>query len=521
MSVTTPFFSIITPVYNPPLDVLRDMIKSVRAQDYADWELILVDDMSPDAAVRDELRRQARADRRITVIEREANGGIVAASNDGVDVATGEFIVLVDHDDIIVADALSEIARVLRDPEVDYVYSDEDKLAPDGEFYDLFQKPDWSPERLRAQMYTSHLGALRTSLVRQVGGFQEGFDGSQDHDLALRVTEKARKVVHIPKVLYHWRVVPGSAAGEVDAKPYAWLAGQRAVQAHMDRLGLKAEVELGRTQGTYALRRFLDPMTSVSVVIPTRGSSGYVWGEKRCFVVEAVRSLLDHTNHALLEIVVVYDSSTPAGVLDTLGEIVGPELVLVEYTAPFNFSEKCNAGYLASRGDVVVMLNDDIEVVSEEFLEQLVAPLEEPDVGMTGARLLFPDNTIQHAGHAYYDSHLRHPFLGTPDEEVGYLGVLGVNREVSGLTAACVALRREVFEQVGGFSELLPANFNDVDLSLKVLTSGYRNVWLADVVAYHFESRTREPVVHLWEAQLIYDRWDVTGRDRYLPELTE
>lgn len=522
--MTTPevLFSVVTPVYEPPVDALREMILSVREQDYDSWELILVDDCSPSESVREEIRRHVAADSRVRLIERPVNGGIVAASNDGVAEARGDFIALVDHDDLIVKTALSTVASAIRDnPEVDYLYSDEDKLGADGEFYDLFQKPTWSPERLRSQMYTSHLGVLRTDLVREVGGFRPGFDGSQDHDLVLRVTERARAVCHIPEVLYHWRVVPGSAAGQVDAKPYAWLAGQRAVQSHVDRLGLRAKVELGATQGTYDLRRELDPRTFVSVVIPTRGSSGYIWGEKRCFVVEAVRSVLAHTKHQLLEFVVVHDSSTPQVVLDELTEIVGERLVLVEYVSEFNFSDKCNTGFLASRGDVVVMLNDDVQVVSDNFIEQLVAPLSEGDVGMTGARLLFPDNTIQHAGHAYYQRHLRHPFMGSPAEEVGYLGVLRVNREVSGLTAACVAVRREVFDEVGGFCELLPANFNDVDFSLKILSAGYRNVWLSEVVLYHFESKTRVPVVHPWETALIYSRWDVAGVDRYLPGLVE
>lgn len=515
-------FSVVTPVYNPPVDVLQEMIDSVRAQDLDDWELILVDDCSPDPQVREVLRSAQAADPRIRVIERETNGRIVAASNDGVDAARGEFIVLVDHDDLIVEHALSTVARVLdADPTIDYVYSDEDKLSPTGEFYDLFRKPDWSPERLRAQMYTSHLSVLRASIVRDVGGFHTGFDGSQDHDLVLRVTERARTVAHVPEVLYHWRVVPGSAAGEADAKPYAWLAGQRAVQAHMDRLGYACTVELGRVTGTYFLRRVLDPDHLVSVVIPTRGGDGLVWGQRRCFVVEAVRTLLLHTRHQLLEIVVVYDVGTPETVLDELRVLAGDRLVLVPYARAFNFSEKCNLGFLAASGDSVVMLNDDVEICTPEFIEQLVAPLEEPDVGMTGARLLYADSTIQHAGHAYHGYNLTHPFAGTPNSDVGYLGVKAVNREVSGLTAACVAIRRETYEAVGGFCELLPANFNDVDFSRKIRSLGLRNVWLSEVTAFHFESRTRVPVVAAWELELIKSRWDITGADPYLPDFDE
>lgn len=517
-----PLFSVVTPVYNPPVDVLQDMIDSIVGQDYPDWELVLVDDCSPNPEVREVLRRAAAADSRVRVIERETNGRIVAASNDAVAAARGEFLVLVDHDDVVVSHALRTVAAVLaQDSTVDYVYSDEDKLSPTGEYYDVFRKPDWSPERLRAQMYTSHLSVLRTALVRAVGGFHSGFDGSQDHDLVLRVTEQARRVVHIPEVLYHWRVVPGSAAGEVDAKPYAWLAGQRAVQAHMDRLGLPCTVELGKVTGTYALRRILEPDHLVSVVIPTRGTEGIIWGQRRCFVVEAVRSLLSHTRHQLLEIVVVHDTDTPAEVLATLRVLAGPRLRLVPYDKPFNFSEKCNLGFLAASGDSVLLLNDDIEVVTDGFVEQLVAPLAEPDVGVTGARLLYSDSTIQHAGHAYHGYNLTHPYCGHQASDVGYLGVNAVNREVSGLTAACVAIRRDTYERVGGFSELLPANFNDVDFSCKVRAAGLRNVWLHEVTAFHFESRTREPVVAQWEVDLIKSRWDLTGADPFLPEFDE
>jgi len=292
--------SVLTPVYEPPIAALRAAIGSVRAQDFEDWELILVDDRSPSDEVRAVLREAAAADRRITVLEREVNGGIVAASNDAIEAAAGEFFVLLDNDDLLARGALAHVARTLAsDPTIDYVYSDEDKISPTGEHYEEFRKPDWSPERLRGQMYTSHLSVLRGSLVREVGGFHEGFDGSQDHDLVLRVTERARRVVHIPHVLYHWRVVPGSAAGDVNAKPYAWVAGRKAVQAHMDRLGLPAKVDFGSLPGTYTVHREASSDHLVSIVIPTRGSSGIVWGAERVFVVEAVRSVLDKAGYPI------------------------------------------------------------------------------------------------------------------------------------------------------------------------------------------------------------------------------
>ncbi len=329
MGSVSPFFSIVTPVYNPPVDVLRLTIESVRAQTFEDWELILVDDASPDDAVRDVLRSAAAEDDRVKVVERPTNGHIVVASNDGIATARGEFLALLDHDDVLVECALEEMRTAIeRAPDVDYLYSDEDKVDEDGRFYDEFRKPPWSPERLRGQMYTSHLSVLRTSLVREVGGFREGYDGSQDHDLVLRVTERAARIVHVPKVLYHWRAVEGSAAQDPEAKPYAWLAGQRAVQDHVDRLGIPAVVELGPVPGTYHLTRSIDPSLRLSVVIPTRGGEGLVWGERRVFVVEAVRSVLERGGHDNVEIVVVYDTDTPDAVLEDLRDLAGDKLKL-------------------------------------------------------------------------------------------------------------------------------------------------------------------------------------------------
>jgi len=498
--MAAPLFSLVTPGYNPPLDVLADTIESVLAQELEDWEWILVDDCSPDPGVLELLRRHAAADPRIKVVARETNGHIVKASNDGIDLATGEFVALLDHDDLLTPDALARNAEAIAEhDDVDYLYSDEDKVAEDGSFYDVFLKPDWSPERLRGQMYTSHLSVIRTELLRKVGGFREGYDGSQDHDLVLRVTEQARRIVHIPEVLYHWRVVPGSAAADATAKPYAWVAGRQAVQDHMDRLGLGATVEYGPHPGLYTVHRTLDPSLRVSLVIPTIGKGSMVWGLHQVFVVEAVRTVVERTRHQNLEIFVVYDPPTPQSVLDDLRAIAGDRLVLVEFTEPFNYSRKMNLGVLHSTGERLVLLNDDVSVRSETWLEDLVGPLDEPDVGMTGAKLYFSSDTIQHAGHAYNRGQYLHPYIGAPGDSPGRFGELVINREASGVTAACSAMRRDTFFEVGGFTEALPLNFNDVDLCYKVRHHGYRIVWVSPSELFHFESRTRERAVGAWE----------------------
>lgn len=514
-----PLFSVVTPVYNTPPQVLREAIGSVVAQSCDDWELLLVDDASTEEDVRRVLREAEAGDARIKVIERPENGHIVAATNDGIAAARGVFVGLLDHDDLLTPDALDVVRKAIdANPEVDYLYSDEDKIGADGQFYDAFRKPPWSPERLRGQMYTSHFSVMRKSLIDTVGGLREGFDGSQDHDLALRVSERARQVVHVPEVLYHWRAVEGSAAADPEAKPYAWIAGRRAVQEHVERVGIRAKVDFGPTPGTYVLNRQLDEHVTVSVVIPTRGGSGIVWGERRAFVVEAVRSILATGGHQNLELVVVYDTDTPPGVLEQLQSLGAERLLLVPYDKPFNFSEKCNLGVLSSHGEVVMLVNDDIQVVSEGFVVQLVAPLFEEGVGMTGARLLFSDSTLQHAGLAFYRNHLSHMFYKEPDDDFGPFNALVVNRECSGLTGACVAVRRDVYLAVGGLTEALPVNYNDVDFSFKIAYHGLRRVWIANARAYHFESQTREAVVARWEYDFLERRWATPVQDLYVPD---
>lgn len=521
-----PRFSIVTAVYNPPREAFEDTVASVLAQTEHDWEWILTDDCSPAEWVRPRLRELASADPRITLVERAENGGIVAASNDSLSRARGEFVALLDHDDTLAPTALATmVAAIERYQDVDYLYSDQDKLSADGTVtHTPFRKPDWSPERFRHHMYTTHFSVLRRALVEEVGGFRPGFDGSQDHDLVLRLTERARRVVHVPEVLYHWREVEGSVAVSGDAKPYAWEAGVRAIQDQLDRLGINATAKLGRGPGFYYVQREPDLTTPVSIIIPTIGASNIVWGKRRMLVVETIKSVIARSSHRAIEFVVVYDTPTPPEVLEALRTIEGATIKLIEFREKFNFSAKCNVGALHADGDVLVFLNDDMEAVSDGLVESLIAPLAEPDVGLTGAKLLFENLRIQHGGvfyghgdvgHAYYKE--LHP------QATGSHAELWINREASALTGACVAVRREVFDEVGGFTELLPANFNDVDFSFKIRRTGRRLLWLHDCVLFHFESLTREPTVHRWEVKTLTDRWGTfqTVKERYLNDPEE
>jgi glycosyltransferase involved in cell wall biosynthesis len=522
MTSAPPLFSIVTPVYNVPVDVFRDTVDSVLAQTFDRWEWILVDDCSPDQRVAPARAAQAARDPRIRVETRTRNGGIVAASNDGVRLASAPFIALLDHDDLLTPTALAEMAAAIskHPDDMDYVYSDEDKMLPDGTLAHLFTKADWSPERLRHGMYTCHFSVLRTDLVREVGGFRDGYDGSQDHDLVLRVTERARRIHHVPRVLYHWRMIPGSAAGDEDAKPYAIDAGMRAVQDQLDRLGIAATVSRQTDIGHYRIEREPDLQTSTSIIIPTRGTSALIWGSRRVLVLEAVRSILENTQHEDLEFVVVYDTSTPPEVLADLHAIPGIDLVLVPFESPFNFSAKCNLGALHASGEVLVFLNDDVQAESDEVVGHLIAPLREEGVGLVGPKLLFENGRTQHAGVAYGDGDISHMHYKIIDRDTRNTE-LRINREVTALTGACVAVTKDVFYEIGGFTERLPLNFNDIDFSLKVGRLGLRNVWLADVVLWHFESISRVTKVERRESDHMIKRWGDFRRlkDRYRSNL--
>ncbi len=512
-----PRFSIVTPVYDPDVAVLRETIASVRAQTFPGWEWILVDDASPGPGVLAALHDAAAADSRLVVVERSTNGHIVAASNDGIARARGEFIALLDHDDLLEPHALAAMSAAIdATPDADYLYSDEDKAGRWGRRYDTFCKPPWSPERLRGQMYTSHLSVLRTATVREVGGFREGFDGSQDHDLVLRVTENARRIVHVPEVLYHWRAVAGSTAVRPSAKTYAWEAGRRAVQEHCERTGIVARVDLGPRRGTYRLTRTGTVDGTVSVIIPTDGRTGTRHGGERALVVDAVRALLTHAGGIPIEVVVVHDRRTPPSVLDELRALAGEALVLVSGDASDSAAARRD-GVAASSGRYVLHLADDVEIVSEDFVAQLVLPLAEPGVGATGPRLLFGNGTIAHAGIGYRAAGPYLPLQGVPDDEAGPFVALQVNREVTAVTGSCLALTRETWDAVGGATETPPGLWQDVDLGLSVARLGLRTVWIAHARALW--AATPERVPQGREGGLLTARWGAAGpTDTWLPD---
>jgi GT2 family glycosyltransferase len=506
-----PRFSIVTPVYETPADVLRAMLKSVRAQSYGDWELCLVDDASTQPHIAEMLEAAQRGDSRIRVLHRESNGGIVAASNDALAMAQGEFIALLDHDDKLHPDALALVDEAIQaNPVADYVYTDEDKIDRAGRHLGPFFKPDWSPERMRTQMYTCHLSVLRRSLVEEVGGFEPEFEGSQDWDLVLRVTEKAKRVIHVPRVLYHWRTLESSAAGGgEEAKPWAFEAGTRAIQAHLDRTGISAAASRDTEHpGVYRLEPRLARKPKVSIVIPTGGTGREVRYEPVVLVEHCVQSIVERSTYEDYEIVCVVDATTGADALERLAELCGERLRIVSFEEPFNFSGKINRGAVHSNGELLLLLNDDMEVVTPDWIERLVMYAGLPGVGAVGGCLLWEDGRIQHAGivfeNAGYPGHI---YRGYAREWNGYSNNVLVAQNYLAVTGACMMTGRETFERVGGFSTTFPVNYNDVDYCLKLVSEGERIVYDPDTVLYHFESSSRSTDVEDWEKDQLRARW--------------
>jgi glycosyltransferase involved in cell wall biosynthesis len=500
-------FSVVTPVYDPPADVLRATIESVLAQTFTDWELILVDDCSPSPHVIEILRSYEALDERIVVRRRSGNGGIVAASNDGLELASGQFIGLLDHDDTLVPEALRLVDMYARQyPDMDYCYSDEDLLAPDGRYVGPFYKPDWSPERLRAQNYCTHLSVFSAGLLEQIGGFRTGFDGSQDYDLILRATEQARQIVHIPLVLYHWRQIATSVAtGDPTIKPYAYDAGCQAVREHCARTGIDAEISVGRHPGNYRVVRRVDGDPLTSIVISTAGTSARVWGIERCHVVEAIGSARSKTSRRI-EFVVVAEPGTPPEVHRAIRRAAGDVPVSVIEAPPgLNAGERYNLGAASALGDFLLLMHDDVELISDEFLDPLLGLAAHESIGAVGCKSYFADGRLRHCGYVH-NGNPHEIMQGFAHDEPGHRGLLTVAREVTSVSGACLLLSRDVYFRVGGLSPRLERDFSDVDLGLKLRAEQLACLWTPEAELYDF-SAVVDPAARTPDREFIDRRW--------------
>jgi GT2 family glycosyltransferase len=509
-------FSIITPVFNPDRQAFEACVQSVLQQSYQNWEWCLVDDNSTDPWVIKFLKKLARRHRNIKVKTRDTNGGISAASNDAIGMATGSYVVFLDNDDELDLDALAVVNHELFiDPSLDYLYSDEDKIDEAGNYFGRFNKPSWSPEQLLCHNYCCHLSVLRLDLVKKVGGLRSEFDGSQDFDLLLRITDQPIRVKHIPKVLYHWRVSKSSTAGSLESKPYALNAARRALQETCERRRIRAEI-IETAYGHHRLLRNLRSSPLVSIVIPTRGTKGPVWGLECAFIENLLLSSISKTSYPNIEFIIVFDSGTDQALLDRI-QLLPLNAKFIEYAETFNFSKKCNLGFAHSSGERLIFLNDDMEIITANWIERLICFLEDESIGAVGPLLLLENGLVESGGHL--NSGPKN-FANWTSRSVphGVWWPLLVNRETSGVTGACLAMRRETFISIGGFSEIFAENFNDVDLCLKLTADGYRIIWTPDAELFHFELKSRKKRVNREESENLTRYWGhLVGRDRLDP----
>jgi glycosyltransferase involved in cell wall biosynthesis len=485
-----PLISIIMPVYNTPGRLLDEAIQSVVDQVYQNWELCIADDASTDPEISRALQRWTAADPRIRVVKRHDNGGIARATNSAADIAMGELLAFLDHDDLLTTDALATIAiYASAHPEADLIYSDEDKIEMSGRRFAPQFKPDWSPTLLLSYMYIGHLFVIRRELFRRVGGIRTGFEGSQDYDLALRASEAARSIGHIPRILYHWRMAPGSVAASTDEKPHSLSAGLKAVTEAFTRRGIEANVDqadwarvakIGVYSPTYP-----DHGPRVSIIVPTRNQPTLL---KTCILSIA------KTTYQNYEVVIVDNCSDDPETLAYLKDCRHRVLRVANTEGSFSFSHMNNVAVNQVQSAYILMLNNDTEVLNPRWLSQMMGYAQMQGVGAVGAKLLYRNGAIQHNGivHGYNDGTVGHAFKNVADDGGDYLSYLTVARECSGVTAACLLTPRSLFIEKGGLDTVdFNVAYNDVDYCCRLLDDGLRCIICPDATLYHEEGRTR------------------------------
>lgn len=484
-----PLISVVMPTYNPNPGWLREAIESVRSQIYPNWELCIADDASPSGEVRAILKSYSESDPRIKVVFRSQNGHISAASNSALELVSGPWVALMDHDDLLPADALFWVADcIAANPGVQLIYSDEDKADESGFRFGPYFKPDWNVDLFRSQNMFSHLGVLSTELMRSVGGFRVGMEGSQDWDLVLRCVERVDpgQIRHIPRVLYHWRVHSESTARSMSAKPYAALAGERALNEHFQRTGVRATAE--HLDFGYRVRYALpDALPLVSVIIPTRNALHLT---RQC-----IESILSKTTYSNYEIVIVDNGSDDPATLAWFKQIAAekPNVRVLRDDRDFNYSALNNSAIPSCNGELLALVNNDIEVITPDWLSEMVSLAVQPGVGAVGARLWYPNRTLQHAGVILGIGGIAaHAHRGMPVGREGYAGRAALIQSFSAVTAACLVIQKQHYVAVGGLDEVnLKESFNDIDFCLRLREAGLRNVWTPYAELFHYESATR------------------------------
>lgn len=531
--------SIVVPLYQTPERFLREMIESVCNQTYGNWELCLAD-ASPLAdgdKTLGEGRKESRTTKLTGIVKEymekddriryrilEKNGGISENTNEAIKMATGDFVGLLDHDDLLERDALYEIMeKIAKNDETDVVYTDEDKINRKGTKHLIpNMKPDFNLDLLRSNNYICHFLVVRKSIIDQVGGFRKEFDGAQDYDFTFRCTEAARVVAHVPRVLYHWRTHSGSTSDNPDSKMYAFDAGKRAVEAHLARMKVEAKVEETDDLGYYRIRYQLKETPMVSILIPNK--------DQKESLQKCLQSIWEKTEYENYEILIVENNSTKEETFAYYKEIDKKNRVRVLYwDREFNYSAINNFAAREAKGEYLLLLNNDTEVITKGWIKELLSNCARKEVGMVGAKLYFPDNTIQSAGTIIGLGGLAdHAFVNMSRKRAGYMHRASIQMNLSGVTAACAMVKRSVYEEVGGLEEKLSVAFNDVDLGLKIVTAGYLIVYDPFVELYHYESRSRgvddeKRERHKKEVQYAQEKWKdflEAGDPCYSPNLT-
>jgi GT2 family glycosyltransferase len=500
-----PKISVIMPVYDTSIGVLNSAIQSVQRQHYENWELCICDDASPDARVRQSLENWQHQDARIKVTFSPRNEGISGASNQALRIASGEFVGFLDHDDELSPDALYEVVKLLQErPEADMIYSNEDRLDGEGRRTQPFYKPDWSPEYMLSCMYTCHFGVYRKRRVDELGGFRAGFDGSQDYDLVLRLSERTNQIYHIPKILYHWRMIPSSASASAEAKPYAYVAARRALSEHLQRRQIPGEIVDGAEPGRYRVKFHLRGTERVSIIVPASGQPGLL---RAC-----IASIETKTSYPNYEIVVAGNQDLDPEIRQHLSS---RSHKIVTSEGPFNFSRLVNLGAKHASGAYLLLLHDDTEVIAEDWVTSMLGFCRQEGIGVVGAKLIRRNASIQRAGLILGLRRVAdHLLRRSPRDAWHDFRLSSGTRNGAAVSAACMMVRKKVFEQVGGFDEELSSAYNDVDFCLKVREAGYRITLTPWTEIYHEDTAMPERRRNSREVKRLEKRWAQRKQER-------
>ena len=483
----SPLISIAVPAYQTPVEFLRQMIESLIVQTYSNWELCIVNASPDNEEMQKVLAEYSAGDSRVRFCNLKENLGIAENTNRAFAMTKGEFVGLLDHDDLLAPNALYEIVKILQDhPQADALYTDEDKVTTElDEHFQPHLKPDFNLDLLRSNNYICHFFVVRKSIVEKAGGFRKEFDGAQDYDFIFRCTENAGEVLHVPEILYHWRTHKASTADNPASKMYAFEAGKRAIEAHLERTGTKGEVSHTQDLGFYRVKYPVQRKPLVSVIIPNK--------DEKETLQTCLEMLEKNTGYQNFEIIIVENNSTTDEIFRYYKELSrNRKIHLLRWGKEFNYSAINNFAVAHAKGEYLLFLNNDVKSINPDWLEEMLGVCQRPEVGGVGAKLIYPDNTIQHAGCVIGMGGIAgHMFVDMPADRTGYLHKASLLQDMSAVTAACLLMKKEVFEQAGGFTEELAVAFNDVDLCLKVRKNGYLIVYDPYAKLYHMESKTR------------------------------